>query len=129
MSDIRPQILLAEDEAMLRLIAVEVLEDAGFAVFEASDGVEALMLLKANPQIALLISDIKMPRLDGYGLIEAGLAVKPGLKVLLMTGYADVPLPLPLKARDIQILHKPFMLDELCAIAASIVAEDRPPSQ
>jgi len=123
MSDTKPQILVAEDEAMLRLIAVEMLEDAGFKVFEASDGVEALTLLKANPEIALLISDIKMPRLDGYGLIEAGLDLKPGLKVLLMTGYADVPLPIQLKSRDIQILHKPFMLDDLCAIAASIVAE------
>ncbi|MDR3526433.1 MAG: response regulator [Rhizomicrobium sp.] len=125
MSDTKPQILLAEDEAMLRLIAVEMLEDAGFEVFEASDGVEALTLLKANPEIALLVSDIKMPRLDGYGLIEAGLALKPDLKVLLMTGYADVPLPSQLKARDIQILHKPFMLDDLCAIAASIVTESR----
>ncbi len=54
-------ILIAEDEAMLRLIAVELLQDSGFQVFEAGDGVEALELLKANPQIALLVSDVKMP--------------------------------------------------------------------
>lgn len=122
MSASKPQVLLAEDEAMLRLIAAEMLEDAGFQVFEASDGVEALAQLQANPQIALLVSDIKMPRLDGYGLIEAGLAFKPDLKVLLMTGYADVPLPKVLKAHDIQILHKPFQLDDLVAMVASIIA-------
>ena len=82
-------ILLAEDEAMLRVIAVEMLEDAGFTVFQAADGEEALTLLKQNPGIALLVSDIKMPRMDGYSLAQEGLSVRPDLKVLLMTGYAQ----------------------------------------
>ena len=89
-------ILVAEDEAMLRVIAVEMLEDAGFKVFEAGDGAEALELLKANPEIALLVSDIKMPRMDGYAAV--------------------------LKARDIQILHKPFNLERLCTLAAEMTA-------
>lgn len=118
----KPPILVAEDEAMLRVIAVEMLEDAGFKVFEAGDGVEALELLKSNPQIVLLVSDIKMPRMDGYALVEAGLAFKPDLKVLLMTGYAQEPPASVLKAREIQILHKPFNLEKLCAIAAEMVA-------
>ena len=117
----RPPILVAEDEAMLRVIAVEMLEDAGFQVFEAGDGVEALELLKANPQIVLLVSDIKMPRMDGYALVEAGIAFKPDLKVLLMTGYAQEPPPAVLKAREVQILHKPFNLEKLCALAAQMV--------
>jgi CheY-like chemotaxis protein len=115
-------ILVAEDEAMLRVLAVEMLEEAGFQVFEAGDGVEALELLKINPQIALLISDIKMPRMDGYALVEAGLAFRPDLKVLLMTGYSQVPPPQVLKAREIQILHKPFNLERLCALAAEMTA-------
>ena len=119
---VRIPILVAEDEAMLRVIAVEMLEEAGFAVFEAGDGVEALELLKANPQIALLVSDIKMPRMDGYALVEAGLAIRPDLKVLLMTGYAQDPPPQVLKAREIQILHKPFNLERLCALAAQMTA-------
>jgi CheY-like chemotaxis protein len=117
-----PQILLAEDEAMLRVIAVEMLQDAGFHVFEAGDGMEALELLKAHPGISLLVSDIKMPRMDGYALAEAGLAFKPGLKVLLMTGYAQDPPPHLLKAAQVQILHKPFNLEELCALAAEMTA-------
>ena len=117
----RPPILVAEDEAMLRMIAVEMLEDAGFQVFEAGDGVEALELLKVNPQIVLLVSDIKMPRMDGYALVEAGIAFKPDLKVLLMTGYAQEPPPGVLKAREVQILHKPFNLEKLCALAAEMV--------
>jgi CheY-like chemotaxis protein len=115
-------ILLAEDEAMLRIIAVEMLEDAGFKVFEAGDGVEALELLKANPEISLLVSDIKMPRMDGYALVEAGLQIKPDLKVLLMTGYSQDPPPHILKTAGIQILHKPFSLERLCALAAEMTA-------
>jgi len=115
-------ILLAEDEAMLRIIAVEMLEDAGFRVFEAGDGVEALELLQAHPEISLLVSDIKMPRMDGYALVKAGLQVKPELKVLLMTGYSQDPPPHILKAAGIQILHKPFSLEKLCALAAEMTA-------
>jgi two-component system cell cycle sensor histidine kinase/response regulator CckA len=118
----RTPILLAEDEAMLRMIAVEMLQDAGFKVFEAADGVEALELLRANPEISLLVSDIKMPRMDGYALVEAGLKLKPGLKVLLMTGYSNEPPPHLLKTAEIQILHKPFNLERLCALAAEMTA-------
>jgi CheY-like chemotaxis protein len=116
------QILLAEDESTLRLIAVEMLEDAGFKVFQASDGAQALELLKAHPEILLLVSDIKMPRMDGYALAEAGLRLKPELKVLLMTGYSQDPPPLILKTAAIQILHKPFSLERLCALAAEMTA-------
>jgi CheY-like chemotaxis protein len=118
----RIPILLAEDEAMLRIIAVEMLDDAGFQVFEAADGVEALELLRANPQIALLVSDIKMPRMDGYALVEAGIQFKPDLKVLLMTGYSQDPPAHLLKAAAVQILHKPFSLERLCALVAEMTA-------
>lgn len=118
----KPPILVAEDEAMLRVIAVEMLEDAGFTVLEAGDGAEALELLRANPQIVLLVSDIKMPRMDGYALAQAGLDMRPGLKVILMTGYAQEPPPPALRAREIQILHKPFNLENLCALVSEMVA-------
>jgi CheY-like chemotaxis protein len=117
----KPVLLLAEDEAMLRLLAMEMLEEAGFQVFEAADGVEGLELLKSHPEIALLVSDIKMPRMDGYALAEAGLALKPDLKILLMTGYAQAPPPALLKQAEVQILRKPFNLERLCALAAELV--------
>jgi DNA-binding NtrC family response regulator len=111
------QILIAEDEVMLRVIAVEMLEDAGFHVFQASDGEEALAILNRNPGIMLLVSDIKMPRMDGYALIRAGLTLRPDLKVLMMTGYAEDPPPSLIRDRQIEILHKPFNLDRLCELA------------
>jgi CheY-like chemotaxis protein len=106
---------------MLRVLAVEMLEDSGFQVFEAGDGVEALALLHTHPAIALLVSDIKMPRMDGYALVEAGLGLRPDLKVLLMTGYAhDAPTPM-LQAHKIRILHKPFNLELLCTLATEML--------
>ena len=116
----RPALVVAEDEAMLRLLAVEMLQDAGFEVFEAADGLEGLEQLKAHPEVSLLVSDIKMPRMDGYALAAAGLALKPELKVLLMTGYAQEPPPALLKQAVVRILHKPFNLEQLCALAAEL---------
>ena len=115
------QILVAEDEAMLRLIAVEMLEDAGFTVLQAADGVEALALLKAHPGISLLVTDIKMPRMDGYALVRAGREFKPDLKVLLMTGYSQEPPPNLPAFRGVATLHKPFNLDRLCQLAGEMV--------
>lgn len=117
-----PPILVAEDEPMLRNIAVEMLEDAGFRVFQAGDGLEALGMLKANPDITLLVSDVKMPHMDGYALVEAGFALRPDLKVVLMTGYAQEPPAQLMKGHEIQILHKPFNLEKLCALAAELAA-------
>ena len=116
------QILIAEDELMLRAIAVEMLEDAGVQVFQAGDGEEALTLLKQNPGIALLVSDVKMPRMDGYALVQAGLEFKPDLKILMMTGYTQAPPPDLIRERQIETLRKPFNLDRLCELADAMTS-------
>jgi DNA-binding NtrC family response regulator len=116
------QVLIAEDETMLRMIAVELLQDAGFTVFEAGDGEEALRILRANPGIQVLVSDIKMPYMDGYTLAVAGVTMRPELKVLLMTGYAQNPPPALLKAREVKTLHKPFNLERLSEMVGEMLA-------
>ena len=116
------QVLVAEDEVMLRMIAVEMLEDAGFTVFQAGDGQEALAVLTAHPGIQVLVSDIKMPRMDGYALAEAGIALRPELKILLMTGYAQETPPALLKAREIKTLHKPFNLERLTELVSEMMS-------
>ena len=119
-----PRILVAEDEAMVRLIAVETLRDAGFEVFEAADGQEALEVLTGNPDIALLISDIKMPRKNGYQLVEEGTALRPGLKVMLMTGYAQDPIPDFIARAGIRVLYKPFNVDDLAVWAQQVLGRE-----
>jgi CheY-like chemotaxis protein len=118
-------VLVAEDEAMLRFVAVETLRDEGFTVFEAGDGADALTVLRDHPEISLLISDIKMPKLGGYELAEAALALKPGLKVVLMTGYSQEPSPAFVQAAGIPTLHKPFELSRLSVLAGQMLGMDR----
>jgi CheY-like chemotaxis protein len=118
-----PTVLLAEDEAMLRFVAAETLSDAGFQVFDAVDGSAGLKILESGTHIDLLISDIKMPGLNGYQLAEAGLALRPGLKVLLMTGYAQEPIPETIKRAGARVIYKPFDFDVLSALAQELLAE------
>jgi CheY-like chemotaxis protein len=113
-------VLVAEDEAMFRDAAVESLKNCGFQVFAAGDGEEALAILKAHPEISLLVSDVRMPNMDGYALVEQGLALRPNLKVILMTGYAQTP-PKLVDAQDIGTLRKPFDIDVLCRRAEDLL--------
>jgi DNA-binding NtrC family response regulator len=114
-------ILIAEDEAMLRIVAVEALKDEGFTVFEAGDGVSALEELRSHPEIELLISDIKMPRLGGYGLARDALDMRPDLKVLFMTGYSTESPPDFVHERAIKTLQKPFNVVQLSHAAKTML--------
>jgi DNA-binding NtrC family response regulator len=107
------QILIAEDEAMLRAIMVETLESGGFDVLQAADGDEALKLFEQNDGVKLLISDVRMPGMNGYVLAEAAIARNPDLRIVLMTGYGHEPPVEFLRKHNIEILHKPFELDLL----------------
>jgi CheY-like chemotaxis protein len=111
-------ILVVEDEAILRLVVVEGLEDGGLVVREAGDGTQALAILEGDPSIALLISDIKMPGMNGLELAQASLSRRPDLKIILMTGYAQESLPDSLRHTNVRTIYKPFDLDKLCAMAA-----------
>lgn len=118
----RAHILLIEDEVFLRELLVENLQDAGYAVSEASDGSDALELLQSDRRIDVLLSDIKLPDMDGYQIAQAGHALRPELKVILMTGYAPTPLPAALQAVVHGVLQKPFSLDALPQMIASALA-------
>ncbi|NUR21529.1 response regulator [Frateuria sp.] len=108
-----PRVLLVEDEAFLRELVMEGLKDAGYSVLEASDGSAGLQALQSDLKIDLLLSDIKLPDIDGYHVAEAGAALRPGLKVILMTGYAPSPLPPALRSVVYRVLQKPFSLETL----------------
>ena len=76
----------------------EMLTDENLRVIEAEDGAQALARLKENPGASVLLSDVKMPRMGGYALVEAALKLRPELKVLMMTGYdQDFPPPAVLR--------------------------------
>ena len=118
-----PQVVLAEDEGQLRGLIAELLASKGLKVCQAADGVEALELIRDNPGAALLLSDIVMPNMNGYELVEESLKLRPELKVLMMTAYpTEQPPPSALRAREIRTLVKPFDPDRMCDLVVDMLA-------
>jgi CheY-like chemotaxis protein len=113
-------VLVTEDEVLVRAIAVEVLQDAGYEVAEAGDGRQALDVLESRP-FDLLITDIQMPRMNGYQLAEQALERWPGLKILLVTGYTRENEPEIVRRAQLRTLQKPFDVDRLPSIVAELL--------
>lgn len=116
-----PAILLVEDEALVREIVALELAEAGFRVVEADDGAAALEQLDAEPALALLFTDIRLPgRLDGVGLAAESRRRRPGLPVIYATGYSPDALTLVPGAR---LLRKPYrfaqVLDAMAALGVA----------
>lgn len=119
----RASVLIAEDEPQLRELLAERLAGSGIGTLQAGDGVEALAALKANPAVPLLLSDIRMPNMDGFELVEAALKLRPELKVLMMTAYVAQPTgAAALKAREIRTLTKPFDPDRMVELVQEMLA-------
>jgi CheY-like chemotaxis protein len=94
--------------------AAETLKDAGFEVLTAATGAEALSLLSSETEVDLLFTDVMMPGgMDGVRLAEAGMQVRPGLKVLLTSGYAETLARGQADLGGLPILAKPYRRDEL----------------
>lgn len=83
-------VLVIDDEAAVRMLVVEVLEDAGYNVLQAGDGPSGLKLLGSDVRVDLLITDVGLPGgLNGRQVADAARATRPDLKVLFITGYAE----------------------------------------
>jgi two-component system, response regulator PdtaR len=83
----RPVVLVVEDEPLLRILAVEVVEQAGFTAVEARDADEAVVLLESRTDITLLFTDINMPgSMDGLKLAHAVRDRWPPIKILVVSG-------------------------------------------
>ena len=93
----RPVALIVEDDPLLRMLAVEVVEEAGFVALEANDADEAVTLLQTRPDISLLFTDIDMPgSMDGLNLAHAVRDRWPPVKILIVSGKVRMqPSELP----------------------------------
>ncbi len=111
------RLLLVDDENSIRRFAARSLKQAGWHVLEAASGEEALELDLSG--IDLVISDVMMPGMDGITLVELIRAQRPGLRAVLMSGYADAAQRQALQKRDIAFLAKPFAMRCLVDLAAA----------
>jgi len=81
-------ILIVDDEEMMRNLLEKILSREGYRILTAVDGVEALEILKAD-SINLVISDMKMPRMDGFELLKVIKREHANIGIIIMTAYGD----------------------------------------
>lgn len=107
-------ILVVEDDARVRRVAVARLEDTGYRVLEAESGAQALRMLDADPEIALLFTDIVMPGgMSGDDLAREARLLRPGLKVIFTSGFAEPAVAVRELAAAANWLKKPYTAREL----------------
>jgi two-component system cell cycle sensor histidine kinase/response regulator CckA len=108
-------ILLVEDEKRARELLVRILRHAGYAVKEAADGLEALSLLENLP-CDLVVSDILMPKLNGYALAARIRAKWPNMPIILTSGYLPQDAAKTMMNGSVEFIPKPLDADALIPI-------------
>jgi len=112
-------VLLVEDEAAVRTVFARGLERQGCIVTPAADAMAALALLRYGLNPDVMVSDVMMPGIDGVELAIEAAKLRPGLGIVLMSGYAELPRHRAADARGIRFLAKPFALAELVSAITS----------
>jgi nitrogen-specific signal transduction histidine kinase len=105
-------VLVIDDEAMVRMLIVDVLEDAGYIVIEAADSSGGLKILQSDARIDLLVTDVGLPGgMNGRQVADAARLTRPGLKVLFVTGYAEnAAIGNGYLDPGMQVIGKPFAM-------------------
>jgi two-component system cell cycle sensor histidine kinase/response regulator CckA len=117
-------ILLVEDEDAVRSFAARALRMRGYTVLEAPGGEVALDIVRRHPgAIDLVISDVVMPNMDGPTMVRAALKLRPDMRVIFISGYAeDTFRRNEEKVEDLHFLPKPFGLKQLVAKVKEVLS-------
>jgi PAS domain S-box-containing protein len=115
-------VLVVEDEAAVRMLVTDVLDQLGYAALKAVDGPSGLRVLQSAKRIDLLITDVGLPGLNGRQLADAARELRPDLKVLFITGYAhNAAFGNGVLAHGMELMSKPFALDALAEKVRSMI--------
>ncbi len=114
-------VLVVDDEAAIRQIERRVLEKAGYAVTEASQGLEAIEMLSGGAPLELLIADLDMPGLSGDEMVTRIRALRPDLRVLYVTGHIDMLMDARQLWEGESFLEKPFSAAGLLEAASLLL--------
>ncbi len=107
-------VLVVEDEDIVRGLVVEVLDDLGLTTIEAASGPAGLEILRSRQTIDLLVTDIGLPGLNGRQMADAARLLRPELKILFMTGYAEAAAAASgFLEPGMAMITKPFPIDTL----------------
>jgi two-component system, OmpR family, response regulator MprA len=114
-----PTVLVVEDEPAIREVVADLLQDEGYAVGQASDGLQAIDQLEVD-DVDLVLSDVRMPRLDGPSLARRLRRRGHAVPVVLISAV-DVEVDLP----GVRFLPKPFDRDHLLHVVGSALGASR----
>lgn len=115
--------LLVEDEPLVRLVASDMLAEAGFRALEACNAEEAMTLLEAKPETVAVVTDVKMPgSLDGFGLAHLVASRWPDTGIVVVSGHArpgegDLP-------KDAMFLPKPYQPSALVDAVRTVTSRN-----
>jgi len=117
-------ILLVEDEDMVRAVAERALTRAGYSVTTARDGEEGLGLVaNQKGEFDLILSDVVMPAMDGPAMAKAIRRVKPTIPILFMSGYAEEQLRNQIDIENMHFIPKPFSVQQINAKVAEVLSQ------
>jgi PAS domain S-box-containing protein len=126
----RETILVVEDEPGVRGLVRDMLREHGYTVLEAADGYEALKLIEDNhAEVHLLLTDVIMPLMNGHELAVRLEALRPGIKVLYMSGYTGDVLAYHGFAPEIDFIQKPFSPADLTDKLEKVLSAGRSTSE
>ncbi len=115
-------VLVVEDDSVVRALIVEVLGELGYQAVEAHDGPAGLDRLRTMERVDLLVTDIGLPGLNGRQVADAGRALRPDLRVLFMTGYAEnAALASGFLEPGMSMITKPFAMEALATQIRTII--------
>ena len=118
-------VLLVEDEAPVRSFASRALRLRGYRVIEADCAEAAMERLEAGDEVDVLVSDVVMPGMDGPTFAAKARELRPGLRVIFVSGYAEDSFRRNLTDTDFLFLPKPFSLNDLTAKVKLALSNDR----
>jgi len=116
------RVLLVEDEDPVRMVAERALIRAGYTVTPAADGDEGLELVEAGGEFDLVLSDVRMPGLDGPAMVRAIRARHPGIPVMFMSGYAEEQLRKEIDIPGVHFVAKPFSVQQITEKVGAVLA-------
>ncbi|WP_231370342.1 hybrid sensor histidine kinase/response regulator [Sphingomonas phyllosphaerae] len=118
-------ILVVDDEATIRHLIDEVLDEQGYTVIGAGDGAAGIKVLQSGARIDLLITDVGLPNgMNGRQVADAARSLRPGLKVLFITGYAEnAAVGNGHLEPGMELLTKPFTIEALSMKVAEILRQ------
>ena len=119
-------VLVVDDEPILRMLVTDILGELGYTALEAGDGPAGLKILQSGTRIDLLVTDVGLPNgMNGRQLADAARDIRPGLKVLFITGYAENSVignghldP------GMKVMTKPFAMEKLAQRIREMIEED-----